>query len=284
LAQLRRDNQEMRGQRWVARVNFVVSNTSAPSNKRDWRDPENYRWMNTLPRTAWAWEFLRRNPTYHGDYASHMAGDGESDHVGALPWGLLRFEDPTNDARAASVLWQMKLCRDVLPLAAAKMRPGTAAETLDLTKLQCRSVVYDFGVEERREVLLTQEGRSLQLTIFGSVPLEDALLLTPALPEACYGKARLQAVKRLADLVKHGTLRPSLYRRERQSVRLARVIQALDGWLAKAQQREVAVSLFGRERVERDWQDPRNHLRDHVRRAVAYGRELMASRYRRFLE
>ena len=254
--------------------------------KGNWRDPENYRWMTSLPRTGWAWEFLRRNPNYCSDYAHHVAalqGSNEPEHIGALAWGLLCFEDPANDARNANVLWQMKACRDVLPLAAAKMRPGTAAETLDLSKLKCRTAVYEFGVEERREVLLSQDGRSLQLTVFGSIPLEEALLLTPALPEARYNKARLQAVRRLADVVKHGTLRPTLYRRERQSTRLARVAQALDGWLAKASQRDIAVALFSKERVDRDWQDPRNHLRDHVRRAVSYGRELMSSRYRRFL-
>jgi len=268
-------------------VNFAVSKTLAPTSKGDWRDPENYRWMASLPRTAWAWEFLRRNPKYGSDYASHLAGhpaDNEPDHLGALPWGLLRFENPMNDARSAAVLWQMKTCRDVLPLAAAKMRPGTAVETLDLSKLHCRTAVYDFGVEERQEILLAQEGRSLQLSVFGSIPLSEALLLTPALPEVRFSKARLQAVKRLADVVKHGWLRPSLYRRERQSARLARVVQALDGWLAKAPQREIAASLFSKDRVDRDWQDPRNHLRDHVRRAVAYGRELMDTRYRRFLD
>ena len=268
-------------------MNIVASDAHAPEAKGDWRDPENYRWMTSLARTAWAWEFLRRNPRYGSDYASHLAGHpavDEPDHLSALPWGLLRFEDPANDARLASVLWQMKACREVLPLAAAKMRPGTAVETLDLPKLRCRTAVYDFGVEERREVLLTQDGRSLQLTVFGPIPLEEALLLTPALPELRFSKARLQAVKRLADVVKHGWLRPSLYRRERQSARLARVVQALDGSLAKAQQREIAVALFSKERVDRDWQDPRNHLRDHVRRAVAYGRELMDSRYRRFLD
>ncbi len=59
---------------------------------------------------------------------------------------------------------------------------------------------------------------------------------------------------------KHGWLRPSLYRRERQSARLARVVQALDGSLAKAQQREIAVALFSKERVDRDWQDPRQPI------------------------
>ncbi|MEJ0024923.1 MAG: DUF2285 domain-containing protein [Rhizomicrobium sp.] len=260
---------------------------AAAATNGDWRDSANYHWMTELPRTAWAWEFMRRNPSYRDDFSQHSAGPQESnepEHLAALRWGLLRFENPCDDARTANVLWQMKACRDVLPLAAVKMRSGTAAETLNLSTLKCRSAVYDFGTEERREVLLAQDGRSLQLTVFGSIPLEQALLLTPALPEARYGKARLLAVKRLADVVKHGCLRPSLYRRERQSVRLARVVQALDGWLAKASQREIAMALFSKGRVDRDWQDPRNHLRDHIRRAVAYGRELMSSRYRRFLD
>ena len=265
-------------------MSLTVSET--PERASDWRNTDTYRWMSSLPRTGWAWEFLRRNPAYRSDYSRHLAGPGtvsEPEHLGALPWGLLRFEDPANDARHASVLWQMKVCSDVLPLAAAIMRRGTAAETLNLAKLKCRIAVYEFGVEERKEVLLSQEGRSLQLTVFGSIPLEEALLLTPAIPEARYNKARLQAVRRLADVVKHGTLRPSLYRRERQSARLARVAQALDGWLDKASQREIALALFSKDRVERDWQDPHNHLRDHVRRAISYGRELMSSRYRRFL-
>lgn len=268
-------------------MNIILSHADAPEPKCDWRDPESYRWMMALPRTAWAWEFLRRNPHYRSDYARHLQilpSNNQPEHLGALPWSLLRFEDPVRDARTANVLWQMKACRDVLPLAAAPMRAGTAADTLKLSELQCRTSVYDYGVEDRKEVLLAQEGRALQLTIFGNTLLEQALLLTPALPVARYNKSRLLAVRRLADVVKHGWLRPLLYKRERQSSRLARVVQALDGWLAQAPQREIATSLFSRDRVERDWHDPHNHLRDHVRRAVSYGRELMAAKYRRFLD
>ncbi len=268
-------------------MSLIVSDASVPILNCDWRDPENYRWMTELPRTAWAWEFLRRNPSYRGDYAGHLAAScasNQSEHGDALAWSLLRFEDPARDARKANVLWQMKACREVLPLAAAPMRAGTAVDTLRLSALQCRTTVYDYGVEERTEVLLAQDGRSLQLTIFGQTPLEEALLLTPALPVAPYNKSRLLAVRRLADVVKHGWLRPSLYKRERQSNRLARVVQALDGWLANAPQREIAACLFSRDRVVRDWQHPGNHLRDHVRRAVAYGRELMTTKYRRFLD
>lgn len=61
------------------------------------------------------------------------------------------------------------------------------------------------------------------------------------------------------------------------------VLQALDGWLAGAPYRDIAVALFGEARVEADWTDPRRHLRDRVRRAVRRGRALMGGGYRTFL-
>ena len=129
----------------MLQVDRILPDAAAPATTGDWCNPANYHWMAALPRTAWAWEFLRRNPKYGSDYASHLAGhptDNEPDHLSALVWGLLRFENPMTDARSASVFWQMKTCRDVLPLAAAKMRPGTAVETLNLSNLQCRTEVY----------------------------------------------------------------------------------------------------------------------------------------------
>lgn len=267
-------------------MNLVLPIRTTGDADSDWRDPKNYDWMTALPRTAWAWEFLRRSPEYRKTYAAHLADMDHRNiplHRGALPWGLLRLEDPALDVRTADVLWQMKVCREVLPLAAAIMRPGTAAATLQLDGLKCRTTLYEYGVEERKEVLFAQEGRALQLTVFGNVPLEDALLLTPALPVLSHSKSRLLTVQRLADLVKHGWLRPALYKRERQNSRLARVAQALDGWLAQAPQRAIGDALFASDRVARDWNDPRNHLRDHVRRAISYGRSLMAGKYRRFL-
>jgi hypothetical protein len=274
------------GNRWVAHVNLILPIFRSEGVDSDWRDPKTYDWMTALPRTAWAWEFLRRNPKYREVYVKHLADTGDHDvpvHRDALPWGLLRLADPALDVRRADVLWQMKVCREVLPLAASVMRPGTAAATLRLSGLRCRTTLYDYGVEERREVLFAQEGRALQLTIFGNVPLEEALLLTPALPVLSHSKSRLLSARRLADLVKHGWLRPALYKRERQNSRLARVAQALDGWLAQAPQRAIGDALFASDRVARDWNDPRNHLRDHVRRAISYGRSLMAGKYRRFL-
>ena len=39
----------------------------------DWRDPAGYAYCAALTRDQWAWEFLRRNPDYHADYARFIA-------------------------------------------------------------------------------------------------------------------------------------------------------------------------------------------------------------------
>ena len=57
----------------------------------------------------------------------------------------------------------------------------------------------------------------------------------------------------------------------------------LDGSLAGASHRNIAIALFGPERVEADWNDPGENLRDRVRRAVKRGRDLMNGGYLKFL-
>lgn len=61
------------------------------------------------------------------------------------------------------------------------------------------------------------------------------------------------------------------------------VLRALDGSIAGASHREIGIVLFGKARVERDWADPGDHLRDIVRRAIKRGRSLMNGGYKRFL-
>jgi len=242
--------------------------------------------MSALPRLAWAWEFLRRDPGYRRAYNSTIASAPINDSVfdnPALSFGLRRFEDPDQDSLMANVFWRLRECREVLPLAASPMGESTAASTLNLANLQCSTTVIPHGEEHRQDVLFAQDGRFLQIAVFGEIPLAEALLLTPALPAPDDADSRLLAVRRLTDLVRHGWMRPFLYPRERRAERLIHVVHALDGWRAEASHRDIGISLYGEARIKRDWMDPRNHLRDQVRRAVHYGRDLMTGGYKRFL-
>lgn len=199
-----------------------------------------------------------------------------------VPSGLwCVFEDPDRDARDANVLWRRDVCGDVLPVAALVHPSDGTSRRLNFGGMRCRVTVH--GAEGVQHVLFSEGGRSLQLEVSGDQPLDNAMLLTPALPICKLAAKRLLGVKRLSDLTTHGQLRPSLYPKERRAPRLIRVAQALDGWLGEASHREIGIALFGRARVERDWNHPGGHMRDQVRRAIGYGRMLLDGHYQRFL-
>jgi hypothetical protein len=156
-------------------MNHLVHTDREPVRNAYWSDLASYRWMSTLSNHAWAWEFLRRDPGYRCAYDSAVAeiaaGDALPDSP-ALRFGLLRFGDPDQDALVANVFWRMRACREVLPLATSPMDSGTAAGTLHLENLQCRTTVCNFGADQRKDVLFAQDGRFLQLAVFGDTPLK----------------------------------------------------------------------------------------------------------------
>ncbi|WP_245319602.1 DUF2285 domain-containing protein [Mesorhizobium temperatum] len=96
-------------------------------------------------------------------------------------------------------------------------------------------------------------------------------------------KHRLWALECLNALSLGQQLPARLFPPEKRGPRLTFVLRALDGSLAGASHRELAEALIGQRRVHADWRDPRDHLRDRIRRAVSRGRALMNGGYRDFL-
>jgi len=210
-----------------------------------------------------------------------------SRHVMAPPAPRLgasyAFEDSRLDARRATVFWRSAVCPSVLPVIASPLAVRNFVAPLPLAGLDCQVTVLA-GDDERHHMLFAQDGRCLQLEIRGPMDISALRLMTAALPPVTQMSAHLRSLKRLADLAKHRMLRKSLYEEAPRGARLRRALQALDGWLAGAAQREIAAAVFGSHRVERDWTDPRDHLRDQVRRAIHRGRALMTGGYLQLLK
>jgi hypothetical protein len=234
------------------------------------------QWLAHLSRRGWAWEFLRRNPEYR---AMYNAGGGSA----AANWGLLHFADPSLDALTADVFWHPDDCTDVLPMTFCADEDVATGVTLDLRRLSCRIAFASDQEVQRRDILFSEEGRFLQLAIFGDGNWKGATLMVAALDEPNTVMARTASLRRLNDLLFNKTMRKVLYPPESRAPRLINVLFALDGWLAQLPQREIAATMFGKARVEREWNDPRENLRDQVRRAIGYGQDLMNGGYRQFL-
>lgn len=132
--------------------------------------------------------------------------------------------------------------------------------------------------------LLIQDGsHELQLAIRGADIRKPASLLFDAMAPSMKLTAYLEALRDYNYLLKHGRLLSAPRSIDNRSARLQIVLQALDGDLAGASRRDIACALFGNARVENEWNDPNDLLRNHVRHAIRRARMLLDGGYLRFL-
>lgn len=233
---------------------------------------ESYDWMLTLSAEGWAWEFLRRNPSYRRNYIACRKADQVSASRAAHRWGLLQFVDPDVDARSAVVFWSPAKNQSVLPLVTAgEGRNGLAG-------VNCTVSVLELAWSDQRHVLYSSGGRFLQLAIAGQGDLNRVGYMIDALPEHTGGR-KLQALRRLADLTQHKRLRPELYSQQKRAPRLSHIAEILDFYSIDPAHRSIARAVFGEQRADEDWEN----IRDRIRRALAAGRKLTQRGYLGFL-
>lgn len=192
------------------------------------------------------------------------------------------FAAPCDDARQADVFWCAELCPSVLPARASPADDPHACESFSLSGLTCR-VVALVAPDGPVYVLFRDGPRSLQLTVSDGELLERACALTFRIDSFRHLEAQMRALRAIKRLHDTGLLDARDFPAEPRGRRLRMVLQALDGWAAHAPYREIALALFGQKAVDADWRDPRDYLRDRVRRAIRRGRMLMDTGYRSFL-
>ncbi len=121
--------------------------------------------------------------------------------------------------------------------------------------------------------------QSLQLAVSGA-PLTDpvALFVDTKLPKH-HAQRQLRLLEGFRFVRSTGSLPENFFPPHPRCTRNAFVLEALDGYLAGKAHRDIAVGLYGEARVDRDWSDPGENLRDVVRRAIARGITTMERGY-----
>ncbi|WP_404926432.1 DUF2285 domain-containing protein [Mesorhizobium sp. ORM16] len=170
----------------------------------------------------------------------------------------------------------------MLPVIAEQLSTWSATGPFELSALPCRATVL-LAPDKSQHVLLRNAEHTLQLAVSGADILRPVCLRTEAIWPATLSKQRLRALEYLNALNLDQHLPARLLPPEKRGPRLSFVLRALHGSLAGASHRELAEALIGQRRVHADWRDPRDHLRDRIRRAVSRGRALMQGGYRDFL-
>ncbi|MBX3494124.1 MAG: DUF2285 domain-containing protein [Parvibaculum sp.] len=257
-----------------------------------WQEPDRYEWLTRLSVHGLAWEFLRRNPAFgqierpvpvRRTISSSLSILQTGYDAGAADafWGLLIYESPDRDARNADIFWHPDVCGSVLPVISSIDTVSVRERYFDIRKLRCNVTIL--RNRSSQNVLFRNNGRFLQLTVAGDCVMRPVQILANVLPGNSRINTRWRSLRRLDDLVRTKALRSEMYPPAMCAWRLSRVLQALDGHLVGASQREIAVALFGVDRVEEDWAHPGAHLRDQVRRTIKRGRDLMNGGYLKLL-
>jgi hypothetical protein len=114
--------------------------------------------------------------------------------------------------------------------------------------------------------------------------LDNRLVLTDAVLTTSEFMPRLRSLACFNDLLCAGRLLGRYFTSEPRQRRLADVLRCLDAALQGVSHRDIATAIYGPKRVGADWRDPREHLRDSVRRAIGRGRALMRGGYLRLLK
>lgn len=182
----------------------------------------------------------------------------------------------------AAVFWSPTKCARVLPVIAAEPSATSGKATFDFTRLRCRKVVLETAGAEIH-VLLWKDQGSLQLRVSGTDLQSPAKLFVEALWPRNLIAHRLRAIEALNALCTDERFPTQLFPPDGRGGRLRFVLRALDGSIAGASHRKIAESLMDEERVNADWTDPGENLRDRIRRAVQRGQMLMKGGYRSFV-
>jgi len=239
-----------------------------------WYPMAAYLYVLHLDGPALAWEYLRRNPEYRRDWLLR----GDIPQV-AQRWGLRLLEDPAGDARDAQPNWLTDPDRlvQLCPVTGDSAGP----DAFDLWQFPGHKRLAHDG--ERLVLTCELAGHVLRAAI--PKALGDGMAYAYAVRAGNRLGERWRAVERDfalweaagAELATVARQRPG-----RAALGHLRVLQALDGILAGASQREVAEVLFDPSIVAERWSEG-GDLRAQVRRLVRRGKTLMRGGYRRLL-
>lgn len=247
----------------------------------DWRDRSAYDALLGQDRSGWAWEWLRRDPTYQRSAMRRLAASrtGPASNAGSVRWGLHRFEDPSVGAAGARPLWNASLLPGVVMLAAS---PGAGPDSFDLERFWDLATMAA-GAGGGEHWLIADGRRSLRLDVTSGTLLKGPVNLTCSLAGFLSVEARIVGLEQFVELWRTGQLPRIGDLTRARAARLARLLRVRDALAAGATQRDIAEALFDPSVRHARWRIELPTVRLQVQRLVRSARTMMAGGYRGIL-
>lgn len=220
----------------------------------DWRRAESYRPLLQADAAIWAWEFGRRGPMASEAPARARAQD--------LPGLCFVGAGPAGDDLPA-VLWREDPSALLVDAMAAQAgEPGL----FDLQGLSLPAIVVRTA-DGQQHVLICDGAKRLRLIVADGDVLAGAVRLRWRLPPHPVAAA-LEGLRSLLALSEVGRLPSPATRRSAKALRWLESLRAHDARRSGASQRDIAMLLFGDERVRKDWNGSSDYMRMRVLRLL----------------
>jgi hypothetical protein len=228
-----------------------------------------------MPRSAYAWEWLRRRSEYVEAW-SVMPNAGSAD---ARKWGLHEFEDPNVDARSARPIWTREVVRLVLEAGAERCLPGTDA--LDIARYAHLAHMVEDGVRQR--LLLSDGAHSIRLDIAGAAVLDGPVRLHYRLQGMASLAGPLLTLRRLQHFAIRHRFSRALDPAEPRWRRMILLLRACDGMSEGATQRDLAALLLDPASSDSRWRVEQPSVRSRAQRLAHGARSIAAGGFWRLL-
>ena len=246
---------------------------------------------------GFAWDYLRRNKDYCASYNSRVqrpieASTGpkgsiirhsqESDIL-AHVWGLECFAAPDNNALEAMVVWRQEAFPGALSVYYHRTHDeGNGEDRFNLKQLDCEKQHYIRG-DGTRISILKSEDFWLQLSGKPSdLELEDQSF--SVLIDGTKGaRRRIDALRQLTSLSRNGSKDFKLLGRQKAFLKMRNALTAYDIKASGGSYKDVALALFGAEKVQCDWVSSGGFLKARAIRAYKFGERMVAQDYQNLL-
>ena len=248
----------------------------------DWTSERVYAPLLAADRTLWAWEWLRRNPSYRAaaNRALEPQSAGALDCGAALPrpeeWGLHAFEQPSSSVPDARPVWRRAFLPHVLTVTA---RPGRGADDLFLLERLETFATVITDASSAEHLLLSDGFRTLRMDVISGTLMSGTVRLSFQFEGLNRLEAPLLALRQLLALWQTGQLSRRLHPAETRSQRWILMLRAHDGLAAGAGQRELAERLISTEAAAPRWRVRVPSVRSRMQRLVREAARMAAGGY-----
>lgn len=196
--------------------------------------------------------------------------------------GCAFAEDATRPAPFARLLWHADLDPFVLQVR-AKPAEGSDPEAIDLARLARWMTIVRGG--EREHVALSDGWHRIRIDVVeGTLVEEGPTRLDYLLSGLTRIDAHVLTLRRMLGLWHTGHFKQLLYPPEPGLPRRLETLRVGDALADGASYREMAVALYGHERVRAEWRGRSDYLMLRVRRRATEARAMAAGGWRALLE